>query len=263
MRLLSPSRDNLKLRKSERVEFRILGLSLSPGGPSICPSSTESCRISCVGGKNVGMASFFPAILASRQRKTDYFLQDRPGFLARLRDEISHEQQEAENDGEQLVLRLNTFSDLDWSTLASDFPDVRFYDYSKVMSRFTKIVRGTWPTNYHITFSWSERSRNQADCVKILQGGGNVAIPFAELGRGFCGAGAYRQRLPGFWRFCGQVFPVQDGDLTDLRFLDNTSRSWNTPRPGAGWIVGLRLKSANEAARNQSISSGFSLIFRP
>lgn len=263
MMLLSESRGNTKLRKSERVEYRIRGLSLAPGSAAVCPHATESCRISCVGGRNSGLAVAFPSIHQARDRKTEWFLRDRKGFLSQLRKEIIHEQQSAENDGAQLVLRMNTYSDLDWAALAADFPDVIFYDYSKVHSRWARIQRGDWPKNYHVTFSWSENPRHQEWCARILIDGGNVAIPFANPGRGYCGHGAYRQQLPGFWDIGGVRFPCLDGDNSDLRFLDENSGSWLAPKPGKGFIVALRLKSANEPARRQAMESGFAVTYNP
>ena len=261
--LLSESRGNTKLRKSERIEYRIRGLSLAPGSAAMCPHATESCRISCVGGKNVGMAVVFPSIHQARERKTQLFLKNRPWFMQQLREEIRHEQQLAENDGAQLVLRLNTYSDLDWSDIFYDFPDIIGYDYSKVHSRWLRIQRGDWPKNYAITFSWSENPKHQEWCARILAEGGNVAIAFTNPGRGYCGNGAYRQVLPGFWTIGGVRYPVHDGDNTDLRFLDVTASSWRTPRPGNGWIIGLRLKSSNEPARRQAMASGFAITYCP
>lgn len=263
MMLLSESRGNMKLRKSERMEYRIRGLSLAPGSAAMCPHATESCKISCVGGNNVGMAAAFPSIHDARERKTEWFRRDREGFIRQLRKEIAQEQQIAENNGEQLVLRMNTYSDLDWTDLFYDFPDIVGYDYSKVHSRWLKIQRGDWPSNYHVTFSWSENPRHQEWCSRILSEGGNVAIAFANPGRGFCGHGAYRQVLPGFWDIDGVRYPVEEGDNSDLRFLDVTASSWRTPRPGAGWIIGLRLKSGNEASRRQAMESGFAVTYSP
>lgn len=263
MTLLSESSGNTKLRKSERAEYRIKGLALSPGSALICPHATDSCRISCVGGKNVGLAVALPSIHDARQRKTEFYLRDRKGFLQQLRSEISQEQQLSENDGEQLVLRLNTYSDLDFSEVAADFPHVIFYDYSKLHYRWMRVQRGDWPQNYHVTFSWSENPRHQESCARILAEGGNVAIAFANPGRGFCGHGAYRQVIPGFWNVGGVRYPVHDGDNTDLRFLDPTSADWRNPVPGNGWIIGLRLKSANDPARRQAMESGFAVTYNP
>jgi hypothetical protein len=263
MTLLSESRGNAKLLKSERQEYRIRALCLEPGSSRVCPHATESCRISCVGGESSGLASVFPTISASRQRKTEWLFRDPVAFRMKLWKEIERELRIAENDNEQLVLRLNTFSDLDWSETAWEFSEVIFYDYTKIHTRWDKIRSGDWPANYHLTFSWSENPRHQAACSRILREGGNVAIAFANIGRGFCGHGAYRQQLPGFWVVEGQRYPVYDGDDTDLRFLDPTSSSWRAPRPGSGWIIGLRLKSANEPARSQAIASGFAVTYDP
>ena len=69
-----------------------------------------------------------------------------------------------------------------------------------------------WPSNYHLTFSLSEK--NAADAASILQRGGNVAVVFSPW-------------VPRTWR----GFETIDGDEHDSRFLD--------PRPR---VVGLSAK---------------------
>ena len=259
--LLSQSRGNAKLRKSELAQYRIMGLSLAPGSPQVCPHATAGCRAVCVG--EGGMARVFPEISASRAMKTAFLRQKPDEFRDQLRREIAQQLALADNVGEQLVLRMNTFSDLDWSDIARQFPQVIFYDYTKIHSRWLKIRSGEWPTNYALTFSWSENPRHQEWCARILSGGGNVAMAFHHAGRGYCGHGAYRQELPGFWTIGGERHPVLDGDMSDLRFLDSGADAWFSPKPGKGWIVGLRLKAATEADRQKAIETGFSAEYRP
>jgi hypothetical protein len=67
------------------------------------------------------------------------------------------------------------------------------------------------PANYHLTFSRSES--NEADCIKLLDRGVNVAAVF--------------QTVPASW----QGFNVIDGDKHDLRQLD--------PRGPIGTVIGL------------------------
>jgi len=56
------------------------------------------------------------------------------------------------------------------------------------------------PKNYSLTFSRSET--NEADCIRVLEAGGNVAVVF--------------RHKPDTWH----GFPVIDGDAHDLRHLD-------------------------------------------
>jgi len=92
------------------------------------------------------------------------------------------------------------------------FPDVQFYDYTKVLTRMLRYCDGKFPANYHLTFSRSES--NWDDCIKVLAKGGNVAAVFSK-------------DLPG--DHIG--YTVVDGDVNDLRF--------NDPR---NVIVGLKAK---------------------
>ena len=56
------------------------------------------------------------------------------------------------------------------------------------------------------------------------------------------------QDLPEQWN----GFPVVDGDLTDLRYLD----------PKGGHVIGLRLKAHSHEERNKAIESGFAVLWQ-
>jgi hypothetical protein len=89
-------------------------------------------------------------------------------------------------------------------------------DYTKEVSR---ILDRSLPANYHLTFSRSEI--NELDCLCVLKCGHNVTAVFRKA------------PFPAtFWGY-----PVIDGDVDDLRFLD--------PEPS---VVGLRARGV--AARN-------------
>ncbi len=80
--------------------------------------------------------------------------------------------------------------------MADQFSDVQFYDYTKIVKTFDRVL----PANYHLTFSRSES--NQAEVLKVLANGGNVAVVFNNLPETYLG------------------YKVISGDETDLRFLD-------------------------------------------
>jgi hypothetical protein len=91
-------------------------------------------------------------------------------------------------------------------------PNVQFYDYSKVLTRF----RRSLPSNYYLVASRSEE--NEAECLSLLRGKVcNVAIVFRDLARAL--------RLG--WR----GYRVIDGSMHDCR-----------PRDDVGVIVGLCVK---------------------
>jgi hypothetical protein len=68
---------------------------------------------------------------------------------------------------------------------------------------------GKMPTNYHLTFSKSEK--NDAVCDIVLRKGGNVAMVFKD----------YKKVVTdGRYDFKGRSYKVVDGDKNDLRFKD-------------------------------------------
>jgi len=107
------------------------------------------------------------------------------------------------------AIRLNGTSDINWmsSGIMDKFPDVQFYDYTKVLRRLKDKI----PTNYNITFSKSED--NNSECETALELGFNVAAVFKNLPQQYMG----RQ--------------VINGDETDVRFAD-----------GKGVVIGLTAK---------------------
>ena len=101
------------------------------------------------------------------------------------------------------------------------FPDVQFYDYTKNIKRIPRNsgysdtigLYRKFPTNYHLTFSYSENTTD--DKIKaLISRETNVAVVF-------------RNKLPKTWK----GFEVINGDLHDLRFLDKR-----------GVIVGISAK---------------------
>ena len=129
------------------------------------------------------------------------------------------------------VVRLNGTSDLDWErirlndgrTVLETFPDIMFYDYTKIADRAIANARGLHPANYKLTFSRAES--NHDDVERVLAAGGNVAAVFK----------AKPHQLPE----SHDGLTVIDGDLDDLRFLDP-----------ANVIVGLAAKGRGKKDRS-------------
>ena len=264
MKLLSTAASNVKTAKSQdnRPDYTIVTLSLSPdraapGLPTNCPNSTPSCVDACVGNVNVGMASVFKAIMEARIRKTVFLREDRKAFLRQLTGELEHERDKTYQNGTTLAVRLNCFSDLPWEMpsfggIPQAFPDVNFWDYSKVFSRI-----GNTPDNYSLTASWTERPKDQDACADLLHNGlANVAIVFGEHA-GKTGRHAYSQRIPRTWEVAGREFIVYSGDSQDMRHLDWNPRK--APNAKYGRICGLVLKAGNNAMRLRALESGFAV----
>ena len=256
-RLLSRAEANTKIRKSRRVEYRIVSLSLShaatAGGKTNCPQASRACMAACVGSDNVGLAQAFGQIMEGRIRKTRMMQSDLKGFLIQLIGELEGNRMTAERQGAELCARLNQFSDLPWEKPAYGmiptlFPMVTFYDYTKIHNRVSTV-----PENYHLCGSWSELERHQRNCVELLRNGFNVAIAFSTEGA-YAGNRAIGQQLPKRHKIGEHWFECYDGDASDLRFLDP-----GPTRRGNGRICALRLKAGNNVSRDMAIAGGFSV----
>jgi hypothetical protein len=129
------------------------------------------------------------------------FFEDRPLFFEQLIKEIGSLIRKAERENLIPAVRLNGTSDIQWEkiryknqTIFGRFPDLQFYDYTKIPNRKT-------PLNYDLTFSLSESNEKHAR---------------NELSRGRRVAVVFRNELPStFWSV-----PVVDGDTSDIRFND-------------------------------------------
>lgn len=224
MRLLTAS--NTKTRRGERRGYLSLILHLAPAslsGYNVCPGASAGCIASCL---NTAGRGKFAAIQSARVRKTRWFFEDRPAFMAQLAADIRAGVRLAERRGLRPVVRLNGTSDIRWESVPVEgfpnimamFPAITFYDYSKLANR------RNLPPNYRLTFSRAEHNADKAPTAWAR--GHNVAVVF-RIGK--------RQELPQ-WH---DGVPVIDGDADDLRFLDPE-----------GVIVGLRAKGA--AVRDRS-----------
>lgn len=206
--LLTAPDGNAKLGKADVPTY---GLSLAPAsasGHNVCPKSTPECRRGCVSFAGRGMLR---GVAAGRAIKTQFFAENPAAFVALLADEIRAAV--ARHDG-PIAVRLNTFSDIPWHTLIpwlfEMFPDVTFYDYTKVWTRADENL----PANWHLTYSASERT-SDAEIAAYVAAGRNVAVVFKG------------KTLPAAH---GNV-AVVDGNVTDARWLDPV-----------GVVVGLNAK---------------------
>ena len=196
--------ENAKTIKGEELGYLTGILYLAPafesGVINTCQYSTDGCRASCLFTAGRGI---FSSVRNARVRKTLWYVEDRQAFMAQLRCDIRGLVKRAKRKGMIPAVRLNGTSDLPAIALqmAREFPDVQFYDYTKLPRPWLRTL-----PNYHITFSLSES--NETDALTAYAHGINVAVAFhvkpsAALPDTFKG------------------MPVIDGDTHDLRFLDN------------------------------------------
>ena len=214
---------NAKTSKGEVKGVKTLILYLAPEKTAssamgktvnVCPYATKGCADSCLFTSGRGVMA---PVHKSRVEKTVAFLKNRHLFLEKLAKEIRAGIKRAKRDNMTLAVRLNGTSDLPIleMSLAPQFPGVQFYAYTKVPPM--NDARRHLP-NVHLTYSYSEDHRAAVLLPLLLNKGQNVAVVF-DVKKGAA--------LPVNWK----GWPVYDGDVDDLRFMD--------PK---GVIVGLRAK---------------------
>ncbi len=220
-----------KTRKGQ-ADYLTAILYLAPhtlSGANMCAFASAGCIATCLFTAGRGIMA---PVWKARVAKTMAFLNDKPAFLGRLAGDILKATAFASKHGKRLAVRLNGTSDLGWNemrfngdlgrqritfqTLPELFPSVMFYDYTKNVSRMMSYLAGRYPSNVYYVFSRSET--NERHCLNVLEQGGNVAVVFST---------AKGLPLPATWN----GYPVIDGDLSDLRFLD-----------ASNVIVGVRAK---------------------
>ena len=178
-------------------------------GVNVCPMAEQAgCVDGCLNSAGMGK---FSNVQKARIAKTAWFNLDPVGFVDALKHDIERFASWAIKKDLTPTVRLNGTSDIRWERygIPQSFPELTFYDYSKLHNR-----KGL-PDNYSLTWSYSEASRPySARLGDVIKSGMNAAAVF-------------RNRLPASFK----GVPVVDGDLHDLRFLDEK-----------GVIVGLRAK---------------------
>ena len=219
MYLLADQSSNAKLGKNSEVsaEWNTSILYLSPAdssGVNICPASSPGCRAACL---NTAGRGAMGSVQAGRMRKTRLFLDDRAEFMRQLVADLTTIANRQERTSIRQAVRLNGTSDLAWESIPcivngvvwtnvmSAFPQLTFYDYTKLPARASAARVGgdpDFPSNYHLTFSRSEVNDRVAKLV--AKTGTNIAVVFQG------------ERLPTTW--FGR--PVIDGTEHDMRFLD-------------------------------------------
>jgi hypothetical protein len=192
-------------------------------GYETCAKRTVGCTAACL--NLAGRGGMFKkgestnVIQEARKRKTRLFFENRAEFMSLLLKDITLAIKQSKKLGLTPVFRLNGTSDLSWEkyeivegrNIFQMFPDVQFYDYTKILGRKIKMI-----ANYSLTFSAADG--NDADVYAAIQQGYNIATVFG-----------IKKTLPMPETYLG--LPVFNGDESELRFLD--------PK---GVIVGLYAK---------------------
>ena len=242
MKLLSKPTTNYKANKNIKLGYHTYFLSLAHSdisGYNVCPMANKlkanennknksSCSSVCVGYN--GFAGIYKSIMASRIRKTKLFYENRSEFFRLLIKDIESAIKSSTKKGLIPTFRLNAYSDIKYENIKVThnnkvynnifeiFPDIKFYDYSKIANRKT-------PKNYELTYSYYGNKKALNNEINNK----NVAIVFDQLPK------TYKNKI------------VIDGDKTDLRLADND---------GENVIVGLKFKGSKKALKN-GINEGF------
>lgn len=205
---------NAKTVKGERYGVKTAILYLVPAdgsGFNLCAmAETARCKAPCLFTAGRGAMS---NVMLSRLRKTLFFLQHREAFMAQLATEIAQLQAKAQREGFKLLVRLNGTSDIRWENIAAPgaanimalFPDVQFYDYTKIANRRNV------PSNYDLTFSYSGAPAYAPFVQRAVAAGERVAVVFRDRA-------IVDRMLTNGETFLG--LPVVDGDDSDIRHLD-------------------------------------------
>jgi hypothetical protein len=201
--------NNAKTVKGDGSEYLTAIMYLTPwksAGINVCPmAETAGCIDGCLNTAGRGQMS---SVQLGRARKTEWFAKDRDDFMRQLIKDIASFAKYCDKRGITPCVRLNGTSDIRWElqtvdgqTLMEMFPQVQFYDYTKIANR-------TVPDNYHLTYSYSAANPAYAKQVKIaLSRGMNMAVVFR-----------HKVSIPATFLGLNTI----DGDRDDLRFLDGS-----------------------------------------
>lgn len=198
--------NNAKTVKGQKKGYKTAILYLAPStqsGFNVCPQASEGCKKACLYTAGHGR---FNSVKQGRINKTRWYIQERNTFMAQLKREITNHIKNCSNKGFIPCIRLNGTSDISWETtgIFEQFPQVQFYDYTKIYKRALKYVNGQYPSNYHLTYSLNED--NYKEAFDILLKGGNISAVF-------------RNELPETYK----GYKVINADETDLRFTDDNN----------------------------------------
>lgn len=196
---------------------------LAPGnmsGHEVCPGRTPECTALCLNESGHNRMDFKQNFInRSRINKTKMFFNHREFFTRWLINDINAGITRAKKLGYKFSVRINNTSDISpemfYITINGEkknilqlFPDVQFYDYTKVYSRLKLMNKYD---NYDLTYSYN--GSNMETCIQLLKAGIKVAMVFDKVPDTFMG------------------FKVVNGDLYDMRYKDPD-----------GTIIGLKFK---------------------
>lgn len=202
---------------------------------SLCPFATKGCEAACLGISAGRMR--FTSVQRAQVSRTALYHKERDAYFAVLSSEILKARRKAQREGLKLAVRLNGTSDVIWENIPVQildvrfrniflaFPDVTFYDYTKIPLDHRRRALST--PNYNLTYSYTGEAESLSRAIEYLREGVGVSVvytgdPLGALDR----IGLDRSN-------------VVNGDEHDMRFLD----------PAGAKVV---LKAKGAAVRDRS-----------
>ncbi len=199
---------NAKTVKGRGKGFMTAILYLTPAdgaGENVCPmAAIAACDEPCL---NTAGRGAMGSVQMARLRKTLFFIQYRDEFLTQIKKEIAVAVKKIEKKGYIPLVRLNGTSDIRFEKygIMEEFPNVQFYDYTKVANR--KNI----PANYDLTYSYSGVKAFQPFVKKAIENGMRIATVFRNRA-------VVERMLANKETFMGM--DIVDGDETDIRHID-------------------------------------------
>lgn len=214
-----------KLRHSYYHQVSTYGIYLAPStlsGFNVCPNS-DYCKENCLNESGHNKVELLGNKAKARKTKkkfkdssinkrriliTRLFFANREVFMRLCVHEINNAMKRAKTIGHFFSIRLNCTSDisptaftLDGKNILQIFPNVSFYDYTKVPKRLELLAK--YP-NYDLTWSIDGSIKNRKIGLEFLERGGRVAVVYGT------------DTMPKLW----YGYKTEDGDKSDYRPQD-------------------------------------------
>jgi hypothetical protein len=203
---------NAKTVKGQKYGFMTGILYLAPvdiSGHQVCPmAKTAQCDKACLYTAGRGAMS---SVQVARIKRAKSFFENRTEFMSIVIKDINRLVKRAAKKNMVPLVRLNGTSDIRWESvpvtvngvdypnLMAVYPEIQFYDYTKIANR------RDIPANYDLTFSYSGVLKYQKFVLQAMDQGMRIAAVFRT-----------RASIPA--KFMG--LQCIDGDNSDIRHVD-------------------------------------------
>ena len=203
---------NAKTVKGQKYGFMTGILYMAPAdisGRNLCSmAELAGCKAACLYTAGRGAMS---SVQVARIKRAKAFFENREAFMAVIVKDIQRLVKSAAKKKMIPLVRLNGTSDIRWESVQVThkgvtyrnvmeiFPNVQFYDYTKIANR------RDIPENYDLTFSYSGAIAFQPYVKKAIESGMRIAAVFRN-----------RDDIPA--KFMGM--DCIDGDNSDIRHIE-------------------------------------------